>query len=204
RQGAAHSRHRAEPRRGAPARRLVRRADASRGRRAADGGADEEAADQPRAARDRRAQEGDDGRQWPPRLYRLSARSPPLARRPGADACRSRRRGAALGRRLSRRRRLARPPPDRGLVCGDEVPPRLPPAARRTHGGDPAAGALRQGRFLGWIPRLWRARPRVRSAPRAMAVGPDAVTMAATREAGWDPPLAPSCRDRPKIRLAPP
>ena len=109
---------------------------------AADGRADDQAAGQPRPARHRRAQAGDDRGQRPSRLYRLSARSPPLAGRAGADPGRSRRRRPPFGRRLSRRHRLARPQADRRLVCGDEVAAELPPSARRADGGDHAAAPI--------------------------------------------------------------
>ena len=61
---------------------------------------------------------------------------------------RSRRRGADLGRRLSRRDRLARARADAPVVRRVQEPPVLSPAPRRADGADPAPVALRRPRRL--------------------------------------------------------
>src|SRR3546814_8848253 len=91
-----------------------------RSHRAAAVRADAEAHRPPPAARRRRAARGNESREQPSRLYRLSDRSSHLARRRDDEPRRPRRRRAYLGCRLSRRHRLDRPRPDQGRYFRSE------------------------------------------------------------------------------------
>jgi hypothetical protein len=74
----------------------------------------------------------------PPLLYRPPDRQSPVAGRFDDESGRPDRRRPAFRRRLSGRDRLERPRSGARLVRRVQEPPKLPPAALRTHGRDPA------------------------------------------------------------------
>src|SRR5581483_445759 len=69
------------------------------------------------------------------RLYRLDGAAAKLSGGRAADLCRSRRRRASVGDRLSRRRAMDRERRSKSLVRADQVAPVVPPAAQRMAGG---------------------------------------------------------------------